>query len=316
MAGCDGQIICDAQYVLAEIARGEVFSAAVPHEAQTAIAALSAALLQYRQQMDSYSQSAVPQIPVATLENALSAVMAIITPINVQTLRDTDSGKHDDRPKSPNGPTFMQKVEMLFGWGRDAYAYRFSTRFFWITIVIVVAALVFNYWDMGHTIYFLPYLRWPMNLHEFGAIAVPFSYGAMGACVFLLRTLHKHIYARTFDRRRTPEYYNRILLGAISGGTTVMLLSSKAAGPAIQAGASAAHAAIADIQYNALGFLAGYNTDLLFTAIERITNAILPKVPVTPTPQAPAPTVTPTGPAVTPPPTPKVPDGEQPLGQG
>src|ERR1700729_821669 len=109
MAGCDGQIVCDAQYVLGEIARGEVFSAAVPAEAQTAIAALSEALSQFRQHAD--PSGSAPPTTIATLENALSALMAIITPVNVQTLRDTDSVKHDLKLRTPGGrPTFVERV--------------------------------------------------------------------------------------------------------------------------------------------------------------------------------------------------------------
>jgi hypothetical protein len=109
---------------------------------------------------------------------------------------------------------------------------------------------------------------------EIAHALAPFAYGAMGACVFLLRSLHKHIWGRTFDRRRKPEYYSRVMLGAISGGAIVLLLTSDVGSPegAVKLG------------YNALGFLAGYNTDLLFSTIERIMNAIFPKTagPATP----------------------------------
>ena len=45
---------------------------------------------------------------------------------------------------------------------------------------------------------------------------VPWAYGALGACAFMLRSAHYFIHQRSFDTRRTPEYFNRILLGAIS----------------------------------------------------------------------------------------------------
>lgn len=90
----------------------------------------------------------------------------------------------------------------------------------------------------------------------------PALYGTLGACVFLLRSLHKHIYMRDFDRRRKPEYVNRIVLGAISGAVIVLLVPPQST-----------------ISNAALGFLVGYNTDLLFSTIERISNAIFPKPP-------------------------------------
>jgi hypothetical protein len=94
----------------------------------------------------------------------------------------------------------------------------------------------------------------------------PYVFGALGACVFLLRALHQYIYERTFDRRHQPEYYNRILLGMISGGILSLLLNGDT-GP------------VANVSKLGLAFVAGYNTDLLFSAIERITSAILPKTP-------------------------------------
>ena len=42
----------------------------------------------------------------------------------------------------------------------------------------------------------------------------PWAYGGLGSCAYLLRSGHYYIYARSFDLRRQPEYFNRILLGA------------------------------------------------------------------------------------------------------
>lgn len=97
---------------------------------------------------------------------------------------------------------------------------------------------------------------------------LPFSYGGLGACVFLLRSAHSNIHARTFDVRRKPEYFNRILLGTVAGGTITLFVNQVTTeeGETIQLSAAA------------LGFLAGYSTDFLFQTIERVINAILPKV--------------------------------------
>ncbi|HEY2071813.1 MAG TPA: hypothetical protein VGG48_19795 [Rhizomicrobium sp.] len=116
-------------------------------------------------------------------------------------------------------------------------------------------------------------------------ILTPFVYGALGACVYLLRSLHEHIYDRSFDRRHKGEYYNRILLGTISGGILVLLFPLPKDGTAV-------------IGDSAVAFLAGYNTDLLFSAIERVTAAVLPKTAPTPPTvvKAPAPTPPPPGP--------------------
>lgn len=99
-------------------------------------------------------------------------------------------------------------------------------------------------------------------------ILVPFTYGAIGACIFLLKTSHSYIHKRQFDPLRIPEYYSRMILGAVAGGMIVVLVRQVAGDDGAAISLSAA----------ALGFLAGYNNDLLFAAIERISNALLPKI--------------------------------------
>ena len=86
----------------------------------------------------------------------------------------------------------------------------------------------------------------------------------------MLRSAHYFIYQRSFDVRRTPEYFNRILLGAISGGAIILFVTNliNDDGSSINLGAAA------------LGFVAGYSTDFLFNTIERIVTAIFPKVAV------------------------------------
>lgn len=109
-------------------------------------------------------------------------------------------------------------------------------------------------------------IRWHVLALVLSAV-VPFAYGGLGACAFLLKTAHTHIYGRTFDRNRIPEYYNRMLLGAIAGGTIELLIDRVTQdGDVIQLSAAA------------LAFIAGYNADLLFRTIERISEALLPKV--------------------------------------
>ncbi len=98
----------------------------------------------------------------------------------------------------------------------------------------------------------------------------PWAFGGLGACAYLLRSGHRYIYARSFDLRRKPEYLNRILLGAISGGAIILFadyLTSESD-------------TLTHIGNTALGFIAGYSTDFLFNTVERIVTAIFPKVSV------------------------------------
>jgi hypothetical protein len=106
------------------------------------------------------------------------------------------------------------------------------------------------------------------SLMQFVKIILPYAYGGLGACVFLLKTAHTAMYQRTFDVRRKPEYFNRILLGAVSGGAIILLINQIAGDDG----------SVVKISSGALGFIAGYSSDFLFNTLERIINAILPKV--------------------------------------
>lgn len=105
-------------------------------------------------------------------------------------------------------------------------------------------------------------------LHSLLETLVPFTYGGLGACAYMLRSAHLFIHQRCFDPQRIPEYNNRILLGVVAGGAIVFLIAQVPDddGQLIQLSA------------RALGFIAGYNSDFLFNTIERIVQAILPKV--------------------------------------
>ena len=99
-------------------------------------------------------------------------------------------------------------------------------------------------------------------------VLVPFAYGGLGSCVYLLRSAHIHIADRSFDVRREPEYYNRILLGLIGGGAVVLFVDS----------VTDESGDVIELSTAALGFLAGYSTDFLFQTIERVIAAVLPRV--------------------------------------
>jgi hypothetical protein len=154
-------------------------------------------------------------------------------------------------------------------WNRligNSPALRFARRFSLVAIVIAVAILtgecLVYYWglDADTTRY-----AWERNLAQ---ILLPWGYGALGSCAYLLRSAHYFIYQRCFDLRRKPEYFNRVLLGAISGGAIILFvdyLVDSDSGDTLHLSSAA------------LGFVAGYSTDFLFNTIERIVAAIFPR---------------------------------------
>jgi hypothetical protein len=298
-----GDLLDDAEYVLGELARGEIPCMAAPGVVAASDKLLDAVNLA---RANPASRDALGKV-----EKTLAATMFLLSPITVKTLRDTD-GSLASAPEVERG--HLSPIAWLSRriFGDRPIAFRFSTAFSVLTVLIVISALVCGLLD--HQVTVQNDHRWPIHhgptsagtnsnagtnadtgtaandskapsqavarpappppdiYSEIAHALAPFAYGAMGACVFLLRSLHKHIWGRTFDRRRKPEYYSRVMLGAISGGAIVLLLTSDVGSGAVKLG------------YNALGFLAGYNTDLLFSTIERIMNAIFPKsvAPATP----------------------------------
>lgn len=272
-------LIEDAEFVSVELARGDAVPGDTLKVALPLIPPLGTALFACKA-----NASPKPE-DIVKLEGAMAALMAAIAPVSILSLRDT--------------ATLNCKRRGLFAslwfaiWGRtetpsenNSVADRFSNRFLLLTFIIFVLGVACTFAasppppkDPG----------WIISSTVAGgaSLLAPFFYGAMGACVFLLRSLHKHIFTRTFDRRRIPEYYNRFWLGLISGGIIVLLVDPTAL-------SSTSNEELKwKISASALGFLAGYNNDLLFSAIERITNAIFPKAADASTVGSPAPATTP-----------------------
>lgn len=96
----------------------------------------------------------------------------------------------------------------------------------------------------------------------------PFLYGLLGAVVYILRVTEERLHSRDYDPRREPEHYNRLVLGTLSGGAIILFIEQIPGddGAALEIGTAA------------LGFLAGYSVDFLFETLDRMIQAILPKV--------------------------------------
>ena len=97
---------------------------------------------------------------------------------------------------------------------------------------------------------------------------VPWAYGALGACAFLLRSAHYFIHQRTSTpgaRRNIQPHPARRDLGRRDHPVhRIPDQRRRRIGRASRAAA--------------LGFVAGYSGDLLFNLVERVVTAIFPKV--------------------------------------
>lgn len=199
-------------------------------------------------------------------ERAYRDLAQAVAPVTAETLRDT-LDVHGRWPLGlvaffAKGPLSAVKMSRAKRWSRILWFY---TGLFLISILAIEIfdGVIDGFYPRGEeTENRLPHIILAGLL-----IVIPFLYGGLGACAFLLRSCHEHIRNRRFDRYRIPEYYSRILLGIVSGGAILLFVEQiHADGEQI------------NVSSAALGFLAGYNTDFLFKTVERVVEAILPKV--------------------------------------
>jgi len=178
---------------------------------------------------------------LARFELSYYALAEFTSPVTADTLRDTRTD----------------------GKGAPSSAQMFARLLWIIAGFFILAVLLGGYVSQNPDYATDP----PHKYVQLAALLTPWAYGGLGACAFLLRSAHEHIYKRSFDVRRKPEYLNRILLGAISGGAVIVLINQLTD----QGGAAI------NLSSAALGFIAGYSTDFLFNTVERIVAAIFPK---------------------------------------
>ena len=200
-------------------------------------------------------------------EQAYYRIASLMIPVTAETLRDT---RDTARPHGKYASFWVRARDFFWGYSP---AQRF-TRELWFWALVFATFIIAGEWGINY-----------LGLKKDAASVVgwrtllqsllPWAYGGLGACAYMLRSAHYFIYRRSFDTRRTPEYFNRILLGAISGGAIILFTEYLA---------NAEDGSAAHLGSSALGFLAGYSGDLLFNTIERIIAAIFPKVQLEATP--------------------------------
>jgi len=104
---------------------------------------------------------------------------------------------------------------------------------------------------------------WLVHAHYVANLLLPFAYGALGSCAYLLRVTEQRLYRREFDPARIPEHWNRFVLGSLNGGVLTLLVESIDG---------------FKITTAVLGLLGGYSIDFVFDTMDRIIGAVLPKV--------------------------------------
>jgi hypothetical protein len=94
---------------------------------------------------------------------------------------------------------------------------------------------------------------------------LPFLYGLLGACAYIVRTVANEIRDSTYSIRSSARYQLRFYLGAVAGLSIAWFTSdTKASGSA---------GMLQSLSPLALAFLAGYSVDLLFALLDRLVTA-------------------------------------------
>jgi hypothetical protein len=201
----------------------------------------------------------------AAFAQAYRDLALLLAPVTADTLRNTSED-----------PRYGRRAFLMTWQFPLSEARIWSRKLSWIT-GIIAAVILFSENTNQVLLTFYPVAQDPAGAFRLWRIVSsilqsfdPFSYGALGSVVYLLRSAHIFIYERTFDKLRIPEYYNRMILGTIAGGAIKLLITE----------VSDDDGSVLDLSASALAFIAGYNSDFLFSAIERISAAILPKVTV------------------------------------
>jgi hypothetical protein len=210
-------------------------------------------------------------------EDAYYRLAMATSPVTAETLRNTKATSRLDNlsERTPRGepPTIGSRLMsallradgFLFGYSpAQRFARRFSVIALGFALIVFLAEWRINVLGLEEDAVSVQTKKF---VWEF---LLPWCYGGLGACAYLLRSAHYFIYQRSFDLRRTPEYINRILLGSISGGAIILFTNYL----------TAEDDTFTHFGSAALGFIAGYSTDFLFNTIERIVTAIFPKVAV------------------------------------
>ncbi|MGN6571288.1 MAG: hypothetical protein ACTHLO_07725 [Pseudolabrys sp.] len=206
-----------------------------------------------------------------TFEQAYYRLAIATRPVTAETLRNTRYAAGAGGAVNHDGRLDWDRLLCrILGYSP---AQRF-TRELWILTFLIVLLVAVTEWKINKLgmVADSDSVKVELDLWQW---VQPWAYGALGACAALLRSAHYFIYARSFDLRRTPEYFNRILLGAISGGAIILFVNYL-----ISQDDTFSH-----IGTTALGFIAGYSTDFLFNTVERVVTALFPKVDVQTVPQ-------------------------------
>lgn len=110
------------------------------------------------------------------------------------------------------------------------------------------------------------WLVWLSNIHHFLLSKMsPLLWGAIGACVFLMKRLSDKAADRCFDSHKWQGWGTRIFLGAILGAIAVIIYDKNAF-------------TRLDLSANALAFISGMGVRVIYGALEKTVDLLVEKL--------------------------------------
>jgi hypothetical protein len=181
----------------------------------------------------------------AKLEQYYTKIAQLISPVSLLTLRATNENYKIARP--------WWKTFFL---GSGSVGRNFFRQLFWVAIVLISIMFLRQYMTIAEE-----------NKHsEFLKFIDPFLYGALGALIYLYKSLTERYINRTLHPKELYTQWLRLFMGALVGGLLVNLLDIIPNNQIVNNAVSAI----------VVGFLAGYSVEFFYNTLDKAINAITP----------------------------------------
>jgi hypothetical protein len=182
----------------------------------------------------------------AELERLYAIVAQLVSPVNIISLRTTS----EQYPIARNG----WQSGLVFFLGSGSIASNFFRQFYWVGGLLTVLMVL---------VIFLDQTTVSSTISQINSAVTPFLFGAIGAWLYLYKTLTSYATSRILSRERIGFDWLRLFIGALVGGLIVLLFNNTTEFSAVSTAA--------------LGFLAGYSVDFFYQTLDQIIQRLMPK---------------------------------------
>lgn len=184
----------------------------------------------------------------AELERLYAIMAQLVSPVNIISLRTTS----EQYPVERIG--WRKRLGIFLGSG--SIAHNFFRQFYWVGGLLtglMLALILFVQTEPSTT----------------NTVIAPFLFGAIGAWLYLYKTLTDYASARVLNREKIGFDWLRLFTGTLVGGLTVLLFRHTSE--------------LSGVLSATLGLIAGYSVDFFYQILDQFVQKMLPKKPETPT---------------------------------